>query len=90
MIRSILLLSLFALFVGALEGAFAFHVGTRTTVATLRGGSTENPSEKTSKKKKRKRKKPKTEEEALEEEKKMIGDALRETDAETALGDAIR
>lgn len=78
------------LLAGASEGASFGGVRRQSLpdapLMTLRGGSTDPPK----KAKKKKRKKKPTQEEALEEEKKVIREALREKDAETALGDAIR
>jgi hypothetical protein len=54
----------------------------RATVLSLTGGSTDLPP----KKKKRK----KRTEKKVDEEKKVIQEAMREKDAATALGDAIR
>lgn len=91
MVRTILLFCILALVFDALEGApFGVNSSQRPSPLTsLKGGSTA-PDTPAPKKKRKKKKSQKSKQEALEEEKKVIVDALREKDAETALGDAIR
>jgi hypothetical protein len=82
MIRGVVCVFLSMLCTGIAEGTpHSVEFSPRTTVLSLTGGSTDLPPNK----KKRKHKKKN-----VEEEKKVIQEAMREKDAATALGDAIR
>lgn len=84
--RVVIVIALLVLLVDASEGG-SFGVITSRKPLSVRGGSTDSsPPKRTRKKKKRVKEKEVT----LEEEKKVIQEAMREKDAETALGDAIR
>jgi len=84
--RVVIVIALLVLLVDASEGG-SFGVITSRKPLSVRGGSTDSsPPKRTRKRKKR----VKDKEVALEEEKKVIQEAMREKDAETALGDAIR
>jgi hypothetical protein len=84
--RVVTVIALLVFLVDASEGG-SFGFITSRTPLSVRGGSTDSsPSKRTRKKKKR----VKDKEVTLEEEKKVIQEAMREKDAETALGDTIR
>lgn len=82
--RVVTVIALLVLLVDASEGG-SFGVITSRKPLSVRGGSTDSSPPKRTRKKRVKDK-----EVTLEEEKKVIQEAMREKDAETALGDAIR
>ena len=85
MIRGVICIILSITFAAMVEGKpHSVDFSPPATILSLTGGSTDPPP------KKKKKKRTKRTEKEVAEEKKVIQEAMREKDAATALGDAIR